>query len=508
MKIFKKIIDHFDTNNVPVTNYFASFLFITLVRHLLEIYSTRYDWGFKQILDYTVFYTALAGWLIILLHWITKENILKTAKIVLSFFSLLLIAPVIDLIITHGQGVKMAYTDVLGWKDILIKFIKLGMPHEQGTTYGMKIEVIIVVLTSFIYFQVKTNRFFKSLFGAIGVYTSIFIFGILPFIINVFSTILPEPFSLIHYSRVHLLVILSATFFLAILYIADNKKFKMIAADIRPLRILHYLLMISLGFVLLLSHTGFTLHQQQPLQFFNFILIIFSIIGAAIFTIIYNNIEDIEIDKISNKKRPLVQNTISIKEYKIIGNHALVISFIMALYVNFYCFVFIAMIVGNYFLYSNPPFKLKTIPILSKGIIGFNSLSMALLGFTAFGGTVLQFPVKYILFLVIGIGLASNFIDIKDYEGDKAAGIKTLPVILGIKKAKLLISGFTLFSYLTVYFILKDAVRNQFILLLIPLGALLHLYFLNQRKFNETKVFIIYLSGIVVLLFILLFGTV
>jgi len=120
--------------------------------------------------------------------------------------------------------------------------------------------------------------------------------------------------------------------------------------------------------------------------------------------------------------------------------------------VNFPTFFIISLFIGNYFLYSAPPLRIKRIPFFSKLLISLNSLILIILGFFIITGSIINFPWEITIVFLIGATAVANFIDIKDYEGDKKVGVKTLPVILGIRKAKFLISLFFILTYLSVYF--------------------------------------------------------
>jgi 4-hydroxybenzoate polyprenyltransferase len=93
------------------------------------------------------------------------------------------------------------------------------------------------------------------------------------------------------------------------------------------------------------------------------------------------------------------------------------------------------------------------------------------------------------------VTLVINFIDLKDYEGDKKAGIKTLPVICGLKKAKLIIGGFFLISYAILNWVLLDT--NLLVPGLIFGG--LHFYYINKRQYQEKLVFLTYLLSLLLL---------
>ncbi len=102
----------------------------------------------------------------------------------------------------------------------------------------------------------------------------------------------------------------------------------------------------------------------------------------------------------------------------------------------------------NYFLYSMPPLQLKRVTFFSKLLISLNSLILVLLGQLFHSGDF-GLPLNIIIFFFVCVTATLNFIDLKDYEGDKNAGIKTLPVALGLDRSKKVIGLFFFISYMT-----------------------------------------------------------
>ncbi|MBL0016304.1 MAG: UbiA family prenyltransferase [Bacteroidetes bacterium] len=108
-------------------------------------------------------------------------------------------------------------------------------------------------------------------------------------------------------------------------------------------------------------------------------------------------------------------------------------------------------------------------------------------------------PWIWSVFILVPLSLAANFIDLKDIAGDKATGVATLPVLLGERNARLVIALATLATYV-MGGILLDVVWPY------PLNAgaaLLHIYFLYRKPYNEKLIFpllLASLSGLVIFL--------
>ena len=104
-------------------------------------------------------------------------------------------------------------------------------------------------------------------------------------------------------------------------------------------------------------------------------------------------------------------------------------------------------------------------------------------------------PNPEVVILFILFTMAANFIDLKDYEGDKAGGIKTLPTLLGLKKAKLYIGVFFLLNYLMI----MKFVKEWYFVLIFAFIGLLQFYLINRNKYEEK--YVMYLYIMTVLLF-------
>ena len=204
----------------------------------------------------------------------------------------------------------------------------------------------------------------------------------------------------------------------------------------------------------------------------------------------------------SNQDRPL-QTGMDLITYKKLAWGSLFGAIFCAFVVSVDVFYFITFFIGNYWLYSMPPMRLKRVPVFSKFIIAFNSFLMALLGFVLSGQIFPDFPVEVMLLLLVGFTLVINFIDLKDVAGDRAEGIKTLPVLLGMRMSQYLIALFFVGLYGAFY--LLFALPDWSLGLIVPAG-LAQVYFVTQKKYQEQPVFLTYLIAFFVFLIIYSFN--
>jgi 4-hydroxybenzoate polyprenyltransferase len=279
------------------------------------------------------------------------------------------------------------------------------------------------------------------------------------------------------------------------------KLMRLLWADLRIPRILHYALLGAFGMALWLRHPAHLASSNLTEVLLRWSLLASCLSYAAIFAIITNNIEDLEADRITNPGRPLVLGLIDTKSYLLAGIVAEIIALGLAFAANSQLGLGILAISLGYFVYSCRPTRLKRVPILSKMIIGFNSFCVALAGFVWAGGEWQHFPWIWAVFILAPLSLAANFIDLKDTEGDRLQGIATLPVLLGESLARHLIALATLATYVMGAILLNIAWLYPLNLL----GAGLHIYFLYRKPYQEGWIFLILmaaLSGLVGFLFL------
>jgi 4-hydroxybenzoate polyprenyltransferase len=147
-------------------------------------------------------------------------------------------------------------------------------------------------------------------------------------------------------------------------------------------------------------------------------------------------------------------------------------------------FLVVASMMGSYYVYSVPPIRFKRALLFSKSVIGFNSFAMVVLGFVLVQQNMMGFNKSIVWIYIFGITLAANFIDLKDVSGDKAAGILTLPVWIGLKRAKLFVSVALFFLSLSFYFIFNDP-------LLLPVCLIsggLYVYLVNKKAYHDRQI--------------------
>jgi 4-hydroxybenzoate polyprenyltransferase len=411
-------------------------------------------------------------------------------------------APISDLIISKGRGYNMGFMHPGVCDNLAERFFRFfGELGILGITPGMRIEIAIILLLCLVYFYAKTKNIIKSILGMLACYSLLFVYLALPFIIKRFVSIFGVQYQYSNKLVSSFLLLIGFFEIIFLAFLINKNKFLEIVRNLRFSRLIYYLFLFVLGFAIGGLKIGEFYLTEKIL--FNLILVPISFLFAWLFSIITNDIEDIDIDRISNTNRPLVnlKSAITKEEYKKIAWISLALAIIYGATASQEALFIITFFIGNYFLYSIPPLRLKRMTFFSKIFIGLNSLAMIMLGYALLANSILSFPPMIIAFVLIGFTAVANFIDIKDYEGDKSEGIRTLPVVMGLEKAKWLIGIMFLLMNLAGYFFIKDI---SFLPFLIGLG-LIELYFVTKEKYDERPVFLALLTSILLLAVYLIF---
>jgi len=467
------------------------FLAAVFLRNIVETRFSHTPYRFNAFFfHFPLFYLAIVLFIITLLSFLTREKVGRVAKIVALFIFIIIIPPLIDYLVTGGKGFAIEY--IRGEpRDWLIKFFTFGGPFTQpGISYGLRIEIFLVMIGVFLYILFKTQNWVKSLLGFFLTYLFIFFIGVYP-------TLIKKLFVSFHrgdldHSAIFLLIIIPELFLL--FYLWSFPKLKALFSNIRLERVAHYWFMLFAG----VFAAGLIL-KTYPLGFMGFLsssLALTSVLAAWLVAVLVNDITDLPIDRLVHKERPLSTAALTQKDYYYLIFVLSLLALISAYVVNKIFLVSLITVLLLALIYSLPPIRLKKFPFLSSFTIAFVSFAIFVGGYNLFSSSF-QLPPNNLSYLIIlSFGLAVNFKDIEDITGDKEAGTLTLPVLLGEKKGKMLI-GFLLFlAFLLVPLFLK----LSFLWIPSIAAGLVGFWLINLRDFKEKYIFWLYFIYIIVLM--------
>lgn len=493
--IIKNFIEKIE--NIQISFWRGAFLLygIIFIRTFLENYANSLNLHHMSSIGDTFFHYPLFFLTIFLASFIiarilTKEKITKIAKFVVLCSFGLITPPIIDLIINKGSQIPYIFiTGSYGelWKSFLTYFGGGALGN------GIKIELACALVGFGFYIFYKTKNSGKVLIGIILLYTTFFVMLSSPALVfslqnkithqyeimnsknivdfyyhkdplntvtgnrtfvvdsvadkNFYSPLEQKNLNQYSMTLAIIFLLIDAFLFFWCLFLYSSQKFFAVLKNFRYLRIIHGLILISLGIYL-----GTNILGKNPIgslfDLTSFISLFSAFFFAWLFSVWENDELDTEIDKISNQNRPLAEkgSQISLEEWKNLKYIFLAFSLGFAFLAGLYSFIFIMLFLFMYHIYSSSPFRFKRFPGISSLLIAIVFLLLVWMGFFMTAGTenLSAFPAKYI-FGILGIFfLVENAKNIKDIEGDKKEGIKTLPVLLGEKWGKL-VSGFGLF---------------------------------------------------------------
>ncbi len=197
----------------------------------------------------------------------------------------------------------------------------------------------------------------------------------------------------------------------------------------------------------------------SPLQAwteFNFFPLL---IGAFMYSLLngasnsYNQVYDLEIDRINRPERPLPSGKLSTREALIFAYVVYTVGLYVAFVISFSFFIVTAVCLAITTLYSTPPIWLKKRFMLSTITIAFcQSCLFLLAGWVIFPFANPLEPTLWYIGILLFIFLigACGTKDFTEVEGDKKYGMKTLPVLYGHDKAVKITGLFFIFPFFLI----------------------------------------------------------
>lgn len=513
---------------MTIGQWLAAFVGIIWIRIFLEGFSSPSMTGYFQtdiyaLTHYTIFFFAAVLTSIVVIGGLLRLPIVPMTRAVIFILPILWLPPLIDL--TYG-GAQMTYLYTPSFRALFIDYATyFGPLTDGGATLGLRIEIAILIVLFGGYVYLHTKSVAKALTGAWLQYTLVFLFGSLPSLVailvpsnNFFSEIqrslIPRSFS--HPSEMYtayrtfellfdatlskMLYLLLAGASVLWVRLAYPGIFRAMVRNLRTERILHYLVMFVLGVLVALS-SGAVI-AWSFFDVITFAVALCSMVAACVFAIVTNDLVDEQIDRVSNPERPLATGAITRGAMQEAALIALLLTLFGGLALSTYALFWLSIFTAAYYVYSVPPLRLKRIPIFSSFFVGIASASFMLLGFyiVSFDQTLAAFPGRLVFLLIASMTLLTNVRDLKDIEGDREAGINTLPVLLGDRRARRVMGILSCGAYILVPLCIP--VSNLWIPSLIA-GAL-SWHVLEQGR-TERAIFSVYFAYLAVLVTVLYF---
>ncbi len=519
--MLKKIIEKLENKNLPLWQVVGCWWLIIFLRTLIENFSSHpqgqsFDlfsvWGYFFHFPFSYLFLLLS----LILFWsvLLKSKPWSIFNLTVYFSPIIFLTPIIDLFYTQGHGWQIAYFFVdlpaLAWR-----FLHLGGSlYDTGVSIGIRFEVFFILLGVAIFFWLKSGKVVKTFLGTVGSYLIIFIFLSLPSLIMAgnqipISTATNQEFwgrsaGFMAWAKGYLFTDLETAFnfkmsliyllliwWLSILlfWLQNKKKFWAVVKNMRLLRMLFFLSLSGVG-MLLSFYLGFYSWQHN---FFNIIsLLIFgqTFASAWLLAVIINDWHDQDIDLISNSNRPFVTGLLAKSDLLNLSLFFLWQIVCGGLVLGWYTFIFFLAFSAIYYIYSAPPWRWKKYVLINNLLVAANGVLMILLGFFFASDTLNlnDLPLRFVLGLLVILGLSFNLKDLKDYNGDKKDQIYTLCVIMGEKLGRRVIGFMIFFAFLLVPMVF---LKKELWLLSLIFGLIFFLI-VNLKKIKEKYYFLLY----------------
>ncbi|MFA5926084.1 MAG: UbiA family prenyltransferase [Parcubacteria group bacterium] len=524
----RKIVEKIENYPLDFRVWLSGFSAIMIARLFLENFLSDFkdkplEFFAGSALVTFLFFLFAYLLILILLKLALREKIQKLANVLLWGFWLAAFPPLIDRVWCGKFQACWSFYTFDGLSGLLRRFLTFfGDNPRLGITYGVRTEVALAVLFVAIYAYLKTKKPLRSLGVGFLAYVILFVLGSFPSWLT-FLVYLPSKgigaleghdvaglflsgakyFSFengdfmnslnIKMSLVYAFLAVPALIFF--FWQNFQKKFRAVAKNIRWIQIMVHAGVIIFGFVLGVFYFPRNFpNLRSPdfsgvfFPFLAFSNLILAAVFAWIASIFPNDVVDFEIDKETNKKRPLVTGEISKEEYWQLFLVFFVMSLVLAasVGVKFFLIVLFYQVIG--WVYSCPPFRLKRFPILATFISAQAFILLFMCGFILISDNqdISQFPMKIFWLLTVSFTISLPIKDIKDIEGDKKNGIWTIPVLLGETGSRFAI-GLGIFISYALSVILLNA-KILFLPAMI-LGAI-SFWVLQNKKISPRRVHI------------------
>jgi 4-hydroxybenzoate polyprenyltransferase len=434
LHFIERIVDKVE--NLRIRPVFVALFFCSLVslRAVLEQWFFEDGFSIYQFMHHFYFFSViLAG--ILLISYVGGIEVLKVTRIVSSGLFLIILPPLIDRVIL-GRTVPYEYVQPSEFLNDFVSFYVFNPKAGKG----IFIELAAMILLSGFYVWLKSRSIHRSiatgllLYVLIGLYSAPRLFLPLPGLGD-------EIFFLSrHIVFFFLFFLLSLILGVLFLYRVHKLLPHAIWSELRSFRTLHAILMVNAG-----------VHFNPNLKFFYFPDLIYVFISTTLMTLLWlnavlvNNVFDLEIDRITNPKRPLVLEKVQPELYLGLSAVISVVMLLTTLVLGLIPFILALLSVLSSLAYSVPPLRLRRW-IFSTVFIGWGSVLAFFFGYfshsslDSFHLSSEALLVGGLIFVTFSIGPLTK--DLKDYAGDEEQGIRTLFTVYGIEKGSWIVTWF------------------------------------------------------------------
>ena len=360
-------------------------------------------------------------------------------KLSVFFSPLIIIVPIIDYFATGGADISYGGN----FSDFIFNYTNLFNPfaHIKMVSLGVRIEVFIALFGAIAIsrFYFKTNKILSVAFG-IAIYTTIFGFGYLP-------ALLPGLGSGLNLSclPLYLPVIGIIAALVICILIRESKDWLAIISHLFfPSRLLFYILLLIFGDIFTAKRAGIYPEIFLTGGVIKLSFGILSIILLFIHSLIQNDINDREIDIVSNPSRTKLFAKIPIQEITALKGLFLIPSAVIGIAADRYFFLLWLLIFALSSIYSELPMRLRRFYPVGHITLSAIGCSVFMAG-AVIAGSRDFFEISDIPtmagYVFLSFFFLSHIKDFKDMDGDRIGRVANVynltryPKILGVLAA-------------------------------------------------------------------------
>jgi homogentisate phytyltransferase/homogentisate geranylgeranyltransferase len=393
------------------------------------------SFSYKMLLTYFVhfplFYVCLFFILVILISFTIKQNVRRVIKVASVGLAAIIFVPIVDWIINRGYIITYPLRLEVYFLNFANPFVSLA---GIGVSPGQRIIIVVISFLISIYVFSKTRSCLRAFCLFLLAFVAIVVFGGFTTLLalngpeNVYVTGSMLYTDTQKYCVLYLLLFsILVFFFLRML----NKKFvSAVSGSMRWERMAFYGGIAVFGFAVSVLQKGIGF-QPGMFNFLGIIAIFLSLAFGFWGLQVFNDIFDVDIDRVTGRKNPLAYR-VTVEQYRALFILLSALALCYALIINFTAFLILLAYLLLGVIYSLPPVRLKRIPVVSTMTIAFAVCLAIGLGYSVYyGGRALNaLPDKLLFPTLIAVTLGFSAKDIGHVDGDRAQGVITLPVLL------------------------------------------------------------------------------
>lgn len=483
----ERVFQGMENTPLSLPLWVTTFFFLIAVRLTLDLGVERFPTltFFQLFFQWTHLFLFFLFSYLLLLPLVMKigmTTLPKAARVLLFGFLLILIAPIADKLI-FGSNFYWSFYIFDSLSHMPERFVTFfGDSPNLGITYGTRLNVALILLAVFLYGLSKTRKLGRTLFYTLCLYAALFFLGTLPSwltygilaphtpVMNIASTHVAEVFlspetilnrevtdlrSALGYKMGLILILGIFGLVLALWYSLRKKEWLALFSNARWPQIICQNGILFLGALFAFIYTEAAL----PHSFFSWLALLVLVLantGTWISTIFWNDLFDQKIDQKTNPGRPLAAGQVTPEVYRVYALCLALFSLLGAALVSFQAALLLISYQALAWLYSAPPFRLKRFLGIATLTVSAAALVILCLGYLLFhqSHTLDGLPLSLLLYLGAAYALMLPLKDFKDVAGDQADRVYTLPVVLGVERAKIVMSTLGFLVFMSSIFVL------------------------------------------------------